>query len=33
VLFGGAFGGSTAPVTTTGSSAAEILIGGWATIR
>jgi len=28
VVFGGAFGGSTAPVTTTGTIAAEILIGG-----
>ena len=28
VLFGGAFGGSTAPVTTTGTTSAEILIGG-----
>ena len=28
VVFGGAFSGSTAPVSTTGTSAAEILIGG-----
>jgi Ca2+-binding RTX toxin-like protein len=28
VVFGGAFGGSTAPVTTTGTAAAEMLIGG-----
>jgi Ca2+-binding RTX toxin-like protein len=28
VLYGGAFGGSTTPVTTPGTSAAEILIGG-----
>lgn len=27
-LFGGAFGGSAAPVTTTGTGAAESLIGG-----
>ncbi len=28
VFYGGAFGGSTTPVTTTGTAAAEILIGG-----
>ncbi len=28
VFFGGAFGGSTTPVVTTGSAAAEVLIGG-----
>ncbi|WP_439597290.1 VCBS domain-containing protein [Falsiroseomonas sp.] len=28
VLFGGAFGGGSAPVTTTGTAAAEMLIGG-----